>query len=65
MKKKFKVLVPVAGFVEVELLAEDEEDAMEKAFESEIDISEPKELRTFVKVNHTLKLCAVEIKTEY
>ena len=59
--KKFKVLVPVAGYVEVELFAEDAEEAIEKAFESEIALSEIKDPHAFVKVNHTLKLCAFEI----
>ena len=38
MKKKFKVLVPILGYLTVEVYAENEEEAKEKAYEMEFDV---------------------------
>ena len=40
MKKKFKVLVPILGYLTVEVYAKDEEEAKEKAYECEFDIND-------------------------
>lgn len=40
MKKKFKVLVPILGYLTVEVYAENEEEAKEKAYEMEFDVYE-------------------------
>ena len=40
MKKKFKVLVPILGYLTVEVYAQDEEEATEKAYEMEFDVYE-------------------------
>lgn len=40
MKKKFKVLVPILGYLTVEVYAENEEEATEKAYEMEFDVYE-------------------------
>jgi len=38
MKKKFKVLVPILGYLTVEVYAEKAEEATEKAYEMEFDV---------------------------
>lgn len=38
MKKKFKVLVPILGYLTVEVYAENAEEATEKAYEMEFDV---------------------------
>jgi hypothetical protein len=40
MKKKFKVLVPILGYLTVEVYAENAEEATEKAYEMEFDVYE-------------------------
>ena len=40
MKKKFKGLVPILGYLTVEVYAKDEEEAKEKAYECEFDIND-------------------------
>ena len=40
MKKKFKVLVPILGYLTVEVYAENSEEATEKAYEMEFDVYE-------------------------
>lgn len=40
MKKKFKVLVPILGYLTVEVYAENEEEAKEKAYEVPFDVYE-------------------------
>ena len=40
MKKKFKVLVPILCYLTVEVYAENEEEATEKAYEMEFDVYE-------------------------
>lgn len=40
MKKKFKVLIPILGYLTVEVYAENAEEATEKAYEMEFDVYE-------------------------
>ncbi len=48
--KKFGVRIPVTGYVSLEVTAEDEDEAMEKAWETEVTIGDITEWETVEQV---------------
>jgi hypothetical protein len=60
--KKFGVRIPVTGYVYLEVMAEDEEEAMEKAWETEATLEDVAEWETIEQVCKGNVCYAVENK---